>query len=112
VLNLLLVPRIGFMAAAVMTVLTETVLVGQYVWLLRDRLRALDWSRTLLRPVLGAALMAAVVLILQPYLPLLVNVAVGGVVYLAALLALGVVGREELHFMRTFRKPQPASSEV
>lgn len=112
VLNLLLVPRVGFMAAAVMTVLTETVLVGQYAWLLRDRLRALDWSRTLLRPLLGAALMAAVVLMLQPHLPLLANVAVGGVVYLAALLALGVVGREELHFVRTFRKPQPASSEV
>lgn len=111
-MNLLLVPRYGVMAAAAMTVLTEAVLVGQYVWLLRDRLRALDWGRTLLRPLLAVALMGAAVLLLRPYLPLLVNVPVGGAVYLAALLALGVVGREELHFVRTFRRPRPAGSEV
>lgn len=111
-MNLLLVPRYGVMAAAVMTVLTEAVLVSQYLWLLRDRLRALDWSRVLLRPLLAVALMGATVLLLRPYLPLLVNVPVGAAVYLAALLALGVVGREELQFVRTFRKPRPASSEV
>ncbi|HEU4324007.1 MAG TPA: flippase [Roseiflexaceae bacterium] len=112
-LNLLLVPRYGFMAAAAMTVLTELVLVSQYSWLLRDRLRGLDWGRALLRPLLAAALMAALVLGLKPYLPLLLTVALGAAAYGGALLALGVVGREELHFVRNFRKPQPAvGSEV
>ncbi len=112
-LNLLLVPRFGFMAAAAMTVLTEMVLVSQYSWLLRDRLRGLDWGRALLRPLLAAALMAALVLALKPYLPLLLNVPLGAAAYGGALLALGVVGREELSFVRSFRKPRPAvGSEV
>ncbi|MES4792645.1 MAG: flippase, partial [Chloroflexota bacterium] len=34
-LNILLIPRFGFIAAAIMTVLTEAVLVGQYLWFLR-----------------------------------------------------------------------------
>ncbi|GAB4197494.1 MAG: flippase [Roseiflexaceae bacterium] len=112
-LNLLLVPRFGLLAAAVLTVLTEAVLVGQYAWVLRDRLRGLDWGRTLLRPLLAVALMAALVLAAKPYLPLLLNVPLGAVAYFGVLLALGVVGREELHFVRNFRKPQPAvGSEV
>ena len=35
-INLLLLPRFGLFAAAVMTVLTEVVLVSQYMWAIRN----------------------------------------------------------------------------
>jgi O-antigen/teichoic acid export membrane protein len=102
-LNLLLVPRYGFIAAAVMTVLTEAVLVGQYVWTLRSLMRRIPWGRSLLRPLLAALLMGALVLFLRAYVPLLANVAIGGVAYLLFSLALGVIGEDEIRFFRGLR---------
>jgi O-antigen/teichoic acid export membrane protein len=108
VLNLLVVPRFGFLGAAMMTVLTEAVLVGQYVWMLRGQMRQLDWGRVLLRPLLAALLMGGLVLALRG-LPLLVNVALGGLAYAGLLLLLGVVGRDELRFVRGLRRGAESS---
>lgn len=105
VMNLLLVPALGFVAAAVMTVVTEAVLVGQYLWLQRAMLRRLDWGRTLVRPLIAALTMGAAVLALRPYLDFPVNVAAGVAVYAVLLIALGVVGRDELRFVRGARVP-------
>jgi O-antigen/teichoic acid export membrane protein len=102
-LNLLLVPRYGFIAAAMMTVLTEAVLVAQYVWTLRSLMRQINWSRALLRPLLAALLMGALVLALRPYVPLLANVAIGVVAYVVFTLGLGVLGRDELRFVSGLR---------
>lgn len=108
-LNLLFVPRFGFLAAALMTVVTEAILVGQYLWMLRTELRALDWNATLLRPLLAALLMGVLVFLLHS-LPLLLNVAIGGLVYAGLLLAFGVVGRDELRFVRSLRRSAEAVS--
>ena len=101
--NLLLVPRFGFIGASVMTVLTEAVLVGQYAWMLRANLRGLPWSTILLRPIVAVFVMGALVVALRG-LPLLLNVAIGAAVYVALLLVFGVVGRDELVFMRGLRR--------
>ena len=61
VMNLLLVPRFGFIGAAVMTVFTEAVLVGQYVWALRSLMQKINWSSSLLRPLLAVALLGGLV---------------------------------------------------
>ncbi len=75
-LNLLIVPRYGFLGAAAMTVLTEAVLVGQYLWMLRAQMRQLDWGQVLLRPLVAALAMGGLVLLARG-LPLLLNVALG-----------------------------------
>ncbi len=107
--NLLLVPVFGFVGAAVMTVVTETVLVGQYVWILRTQLGAMRWGPTLGRPLLAAAGMGALALVLHyARAPLLANIAVCVLAYAGLLLALGVVGRDELRFVRGLRRPAPA----
>jgi O-antigen/teichoic acid export membrane protein len=106
--NLLVVPRFGFLGAAVMTVVTEAVLVGQYVWMLRGQMRQLDWGRVLLRPLLAALLMGGLVLALRG-LPLLLNVAVGALAYGGLLLLLGVIGRDELRFVRGLRRGAESS---
>jgi len=98
-LNLLLIPWFGFTGAALMTVLTEAVLVGQYLWLLRALLRRFDWRWLLLRPALAVAALAVAVIALHG-LPLPVIIAIGGLVYGGALLALGVIGQDEIGFVR------------
>jgi O-antigen/teichoic acid export membrane protein len=109
VLNLVLVPRFGFVAAAVMTVVTEAVLVGQYVLLLRDQLRRVDLGRSLLRPALAAFLMGALLRVLP--VPLPVAVALGAIAYGALLLVLGVAGYDEWRFIRGLRQPALSPTE-
>jgi O-antigen/teichoic acid export membrane protein len=100
--NLVLVPWLGFMGAAVMTVVTEAVLVGQYVWLLRGLMRQIDWGHTLLRPLAAATVMGGL-LVVGHDLPLLAVVAVGAVSYIGLLLFLGVIGGDEVRFLRSLR---------
>jgi len=103
--NLLLVPRFGFYAAAVMTVVTEAVLVAQHMWTLRDLIRRLNWMTTFLRPLAAAALMGAITLLLRSQVPLLPDVALSGCAYLLFLLVLGSIGPDEWRFFRGLRAP-------
>lgn len=99
-LNLLLVPVYGLLAASVMTVITEVILVGQHIWTLRGMIRRSDWKVSLLRPILSALLMGLVVYLVHPYLHLFATVGVGALVYFGLLLLIGVVGQDELRFAR------------
>jgi O-antigen/teichoic acid export membrane protein len=107
-LNLLLVPQYGFIAAAAMTVATEAILVGQYLWLLRSMTRQFNWGQLFLRPLLAALLMGGLALILRPYIPWLANAAISGITYLLFLLALGVIGKDEMRFV--YRMVSPATT--
>lgn len=102
-LNWLLVPRFGLIAAAAMTVVTELVLAGQYVWLQRDMLGRTRWGLMLGRPLLAALIMGAALLALRAQLPLVASVAVGAAVYGISLIALGALGRDELRFIHSMR---------
>jgi O-antigen/teichoic acid export membrane protein len=107
-LNLALVPRFGLAAAAAMTVATELVLVGQYLWLLRAELRHLDLGRAIGRPLAAALIMGGLALALRD-LPLVAVAALGALAYAGLLLALGVAGRDELRFLLSLRRPVPAA---
>lgn len=109
--NLVVVPSFGFVGASVMTVVTEAVLVGQYVWYLRGFLGGLDLGRVLGRPVGATLLMAGVVWISHSYLPLAVSVASGVVVFGACFWAVGGVGQDEIQLVRSlFRRPAPTGT--
>lgn len=107
VLNTVLVPQYGYMVAAVMTVVTEVILVGQYVWLLRHTLREMDLHNILTRPVLAIAAMIFALWLLSVW-PLLMLVPVGAVVYVLALIGLGVLGKDEVQFFRDLRRSEIA----
>lgn len=98
VANLALIPRFGVGAAAIITVVTEFVLVGQYLWLLRDLLGQMRWG-ALTRSAAAVAVMAALVYVARD-LPVLVTVGLGGLLYGGLLLALRVVGPDEAAFVR------------
>jgi O-antigen/teichoic acid export membrane protein len=102
VCNLLLVPWIGLAAAATMTVVTEAVLVSQYVWSLRSLLATIAWGQTLGRTLLAALIVGGLALALRD-LHVLVNVAVCGTAYALLMLGLGVVGRDEIRMVANVR---------
>jgi O-antigen/teichoic acid export membrane protein len=106
-INLLLVPRLGLVGAAVMTVVTEAILVAQYVWLLRVLLRGFMWSQVLIRPLVAAVVMAGVVFLLREA-PLAVTVLAAGATYAGLLFVLRVIGPDELRFVRRLRGPAMA----
>lgn len=106
-LNLLLVPRFGLAAAAVMTVLTEVVLVAQHSYTLRAMVKQFNWLETLGRPLLAALVMGGVVWALADVLPFLAVVAIGVAVYGLAVLLFGAVGRSDLEFLRRARRGKP-----
>lgn len=104
-LNFLLIPVYGVAAAALLTVLTEAVLLSQYVWVLRQRLRHINWNLALLRPLLAAAVMGVVVHLLRAlYLPL--DILIGAALYIGLLFALGVIGKPEFELVQGMRRPQ------
>ena len=108
-LNLILVPRFGLPAAAAMTVATELVLVGQYLWLLRAELRQTStlvgrsagrsrprWSWPAWRWSCATSRSSR-------------SPRWGRSTYAGLLLALGVAGRDELRFLLSLRRPVPAA---
>lgn len=102
--NFLLVPGIGLTAAAVMTVLTEIVLVAQHSWTLRAMMKQFDWSEILARPLFAALVMGGVVWALAGVLPFLVTVVAGMVVYGLVAFMVGAIKREDLDFFRRMRR--------
>jgi O-antigen/teichoic acid export membrane protein len=111
VANLILVPRFGLIGAAVMTVVTEMVLIAQYGWLLRAELRRLDWGRVLLRPLLAASLMGVVAIVARP-LGLVEIIGLSAVSYLLLLWLLGVAAMDELRFLRHLHRSAVASRSL
>ena len=103
VCNLALVPWLGLTGAAIMTVVTEAILVGQYVWSLRAVMAEIDWTVTLGKTILATLVMAGLALALRG-LPVMVTVTLAGGVYGLLLLVLGVVGRDELRFLTALRR--------
>lgn len=88
VLNLLFIPRYGIAGAAIATLLAEVLWFGMSAYLFNRRVAPVAPWPYLLRPILAAAVMAAVLLWLSPvYWP--VRMAIGGTAYFAVLLALG-----------------------
>jgi O-antigen/teichoic acid export membrane protein len=106
--NLVIVPTFGLTGAAIMTVATEMILVTQYLWILSPMLKTLNWGQMLWRPLLAALLMGGLVFSLHS-LPLILNIIIGGLVYLSLLLVSRVVGRDEVSFIRSLRKREEVS---
>ncbi len=94
VANVLLIPRYSYVAAAVITVLSEVVLLVVFAIILRRRDAGVDWRQLTARPLLLTALMMAA-MALGGRLHLLVGLALGVAVYLVGLFALRVIGPEE-----------------
>ena len=94
--NLLLIPRYGYVAAAAVTALSEVALLVPFYYCVRRDLTSLPWLEVFGRPGLAAGLMAVVMWLLRN-VTILVTVPVAAATYAGILVALG-----------TFRQPDVA----
>jgi O-antigen/teichoic acid export membrane protein len=101
--NLIFIPRFGYFAAAFMTVITEIILVFQYIWILRKKLSEINWKRGILRPLFAALLMGAVLIIVSPWFSLLGMIATGGFTYILFAFLFGAVQEEDFFLIKTWR---------
>ncbi len=94
VANLLLVPRYGYPATAAIAIISEIALLIAFYVCLRPALGPVPWAGMLWRPVVAAAIMAAVTWA-GWRLHWALGLAAGGGVYIAALALLGVLTSAE-----------------
>ena len=93
VVNLMLIPYYGYVAAATTTVLSEAVLLIPFAWGVRTRVELPPLFRLSWRPLLASLVMA---MVLYPLLEAgLVLILLGAGVYALALAALYALGAEE-----------------
>ena len=97
--NLLFIPLYSYQAASVITILSEVVLqIGFYV-LLRRALGAIPWMTMLARPVIAAAVMFGVLVVLWPIAPpfgSLFGLIAAGLTYPAVLMVLRPLDQIEI----------------
>jgi O-antigen/teichoic acid export membrane protein len=86
--NLLVIPAYSYQGAAVVTILSELVLLGPFYYAVRKHLGPLPWISLFWQPTLASAIMAGVMWLLRG-LPWLLLIPVGGVVYLVVLALVG-----------------------
>ncbi|HEY8634759.1 MAG TPA: flippase [Candidatus Dormibacteraeota bacterium] len=103
VLNLVLIPPFGYLAAAWTTVATEMVLVAVGWWLTVRHLGRLHLPAASWRPILAGVVMGAVLFPLKNVqgLATLLVVLLGVAVYTAAVILLRAMTREEIQFLRS-----------
>lgn len=99
IFNLLLIPRFGIVGAAIVTVITDLVAAGQFHFLLRRKLNLPDIKPLFVR-VVGASLLMGVVVFLVSQQHLLVQIAVGAMVYLVLVIALRLLDADEWELIR------------
>ncbi|MFO7664718.1 MAG: oligosaccharide flippase family protein [Chloroflexota bacterium] len=92
--NWLLIPRYSFVAAAVITILSEVVLLLVFSYILRRRAVYLNAFQLASRPVLLTALMVAVMWVTNQ-VNLFVALAAGILIYLGGLFFLRIIGPDE-----------------
>lgn len=97
--NLFVLPRYGAVGAASTTLGTEILLAVWLRWRLDDLVAGLRLGRTLVRVVLPAAAMAALILVL-PTMHVLLTIAIGGAAYLLAGLGSGAWHPRDLRQLR------------
>ena len=98
--NLLLIPTYGYLAAAVVTVASEVVLLAPFLWVALREVGSLAVLGVAWRPALAALAMGVPVWLLADWSWPLAVVA-GALVYGAGLLALRAVGAEERAELRS-----------
>jgi O-antigen/teichoic acid export membrane protein len=94
--NLILIPRYGYIAASMVTALSEVALLVPFYYCVRKNLTTLPWVDLFWRPAVAAAVMAAVMWLMHG-VAIVLTVPVAAVTYLVLLAALG-----------TFRQPDVA----
>jgi len=110
--NTIFIPIYSYQAAAVITVLSEIVLLVPFYYSVRMNLAPVPWLAILWRPAAAAALMGGSFWWLARLMPSLAALPVAAVVYVLALVALGSFTKEDIDLARKLiRRPTYVTSE-
>ncbi|MFC2045981.1 oligosaccharide flippase family protein [Chloroflexota bacterium] len=99
VANLMVIPAFSYKGAAVVTVLSEMVLLIPFYYAVRKHLGRLPWVSLFWKPAVASAVMAAVMWLLGD-LPWLLLIPVGGAVYLVVLFLVGGFRQPDMDLLR------------
>lgn len=106
--NILFIPHYGMMAAAIITIITEAVLVVQYSYVLYRKVHFNIWE-SILAPLIAVGAMGVTALMLRDHVHFVIVVIVSACLYLPLLAALRVVGQDEMRFLRSLRTQREAT---
>ncbi|MCB0208599.1 MAG: glycosyltransferase [Anaerolineae bacterium] len=93
-LNLWWIPRYGFVAASIITVISEAVLVFLYLWQLRNEVGFFTFLKIVAKPLLATIGMTIIIAEFSTN-SLLVQVILGGITYTALIWLLGSLNSED-----------------
>lgn len=101
-LNLIFLPKLGFIGAAIVSVLTETLVWGIQLYFTQTYLKEVPIMGSMMKIVFASGLMYGLLLLvksivhLSPTLNVVLYAVLGGIIYLIAILSLRVVDVKEL----------------
>jgi O-antigen/teichoic acid export membrane protein len=98
VANLLVIPVFSYKGAAVVTILSEIVLLVPFYYAVRKHLGSLPWVSLTWQPAVASAVMAAVLWLLRG-IPWFLLIPVGGVVYLVVLIVVGAFRQPDMDLL-------------
>ncbi len=99
VANLLVIPAYSYKGAAVVTVLSEIVLLIPFYYSVRKHLGRLPWVSLFWKPAIASMVMAAVMWLLAD-LPWLLLIPVGAIIYLVVLALVGGFRQPDMDLLR------------
>ena len=99
--NLVAIPPLGYVGAALVTVFSEIVLLIPFYYSIRQNLASIPFWSIAWRPALAASVMGLALWALVERAGLLIAVPVAGILYVALLIALGALGEDERALLRS-----------
>jgi O-antigen/teichoic acid export membrane protein len=99
--NLILLPRVGVVGAAIMTIVSESLQGLFYFYFVRKHITKFHFFRNFWQPFLASGIMGIVVYLLRDQF-VLIPVIVGAIVYGLMLLMFGFFKREDYEFVKSF----------
>ncbi len=100
VANLIAIPPLSYVGAALVTILSEIVLLIPFYYCVRKNLASIPFWSLMWRPALAAGIMGMVLWALVPRVGLLISVPLAGVLYAVLLVLSGALGEDERALLR------------
>jgi len=99
--NLVLLPRIGIMGAAIMTIVSEAIQGIFYFYFVRTKVTRFSFLKNIWQPCIATAIMGAAVYYMKDYF-IVIPIAACAMIYGVCLLVLGFFKKEDYQFVKSF----------
>ncbi|MBI5304847.1 MAG: oligosaccharide flippase family protein [Chloroflexi bacterium] len=98
--NVVAIPALGYVGAALTTILSEMVLLAPFYYSVRKNLATIPFLSLAWRPALASGVMGVALWAMIPLVGVVLAIPVAGIVYGIVLIALGALGEDEKFLLR------------